>query len=59
MEEMSLNINQNILIVSVLDLQDVADQRVCCKRVDEVVNCSLILLRGCLSELVFEVVYDG
>ena len=34
--EMAVGVDQNILVVSVLDGKDVAEERVACKRLDEV-----------------------
>ena len=44
MQQMAFNINQNVLIVSVLDLKDVANKRVSGQRVGEIVYSSLVFL---------------
>ena len=56
---MTLNINQNILIVSVFDLQDVANETVCAQRVSEVFDGDLILFRRWLAILAAEVVNNS
>ena len=56
---MTLNINQNILIVSVFDLQDVANETVCTQRVSEVFDGDLILFRRWLAILAAEVVNNS
>ena len=59
MEHVTLNVNQDVLIVPVLDLQDVTYQTVGAERVCEVFHGLLILFRACLAKLTPEVVYDG
>ena len=56
---MTLNINQNILIVSVFDLQDVANETVCTQRVSEVFDGDLILFGRWLAILTAEVVNNS
>ena len=44
MEHMTFDVNQDVLIVSVLDLEDIADQTVSAERVREVFHSLLVLL---------------
>ena len=59
MKHVSLNVNQNVLIVPVLDLQDVTDQTVGAQGVGKVVNGLLVFFRTSLPVLLLEVVNDG
>ena len=59
MQHMTLNINQNILIVPIFDLQDVANETVCTQRVSEVFDGDLILFRRWLAILTAEVVNNS
>ena len=58
-EHMTLDINENVFIVPVLDLQNVADEAVGAEGVREVFNCCLVLLGPGLAELTVEVIDDG
>ena len=53
---MTLDIDQNVLIMSVFDLQDVADQTVSAKRVGEILNGNLVLFRAGFAVLASEII---
>lgn len=55
---MPLNVNQNVFIVSVLDLKDIADKTVSTKGICEIFNSLLILFGSWLSKLSSEVVHN-
>lgn len=42
MQHVTLDVDQNVLIVSVFDLQDVAYETVCTERIGEVFNSLLV-----------------
>ena len=50
MDKMTLLINDHVAIVSILDLQNVADKRVCSKRISEIVHSTFILLLHLASQ---------
>jgi hypothetical protein len=57
--DVAFNVNQNVTIVSILDLEDVAQQRVGSQTLAEVVSGMLELsLFGIMAKLLFEVVHD-
>ena len=58
-KHMAFNVNQDVLVVPVFDLQDVADQAVSTERIREVLHCLLVLFRPGFTELASKVVYDG
>ena len=58
MQHVTLNVDQDVLIVSVLDLQDVADKTVGAQGVGKVLNSLLIALPTGLAILRVEVVHD-
>ena len=57
-ENMPFDVNQDVLVVPVFDLKDVADKTVSAKRVCKVLNSSVVLLRAGFPVLTAEVVDD-
>ena len=58
MHNVPLNINQNVSVVSIFYLQDVAYERVCGQTFGEVLASDLESFLACASKLVFEIVDD-
>ena len=58
MQHVTFDVNENVLVVSVFDLQDVADQTVGTEGVGEVFNGLLVSLATGFAELLMEVVDD-
>ena len=58
MHDVTLDIDKNISVVSVLDLENVAQERISCKRLNKVVASLFECSRFRAAELLFEVVYD-
>ena len=59
MENVALNIDQDVLIVTILDLENVANKTVSTERIGEVLDGLVVLLRSCLAKLTTEVVDDS
>lgn len=57
-EHVSLDIDQDVLVVPVFDLEDIANKTVSTERVCKVLNSGVVLLRVGLSVLTSEVVDD-
>ena len=56
--QVTFNINQNVSIVSIFDLQDVAYKRVCGQTFAEVLTSKLESFLACATELLLEIVND-
>ena len=59
MTNVPFNVNHDIFIVPVFNLKDVANERICSKRIGEIFDGLLVLFASFLSKLEIKVIIKG